>query len=275
MEIDWQAVLDAAWNFGRDQIPRVVGVLIALFVAWVVAGAAKRSLLRAFEKASFDKTLGKFISNMVRYAILTFSVLGCLGVFGVETSSFAAVVAAMGLAVGLAFQGTLSNFASGVMLLVFRPFKVGDVVEAGGTIGTVEEIDLFTTELKTPDNKMIIMPNSAIFGSKIVNFNGYDKRRVDVDVGTDYSADLQQVRDVLEKMCTDIEGVLADPPPQVFLKALGGSSIDWQIRVWCDTPEYWNVWQRTTHRTKVVLDEAGIGIPFPQMDVHLDGKIEK
>ncbi|MFK7988372.1 MAG: mechanosensitive ion channel family protein [Sandaracinaceae bacterium] len=274
MDIDWQAVLDAAWNFGRDQVPRIVGVLVALFVAWIVAGMVKRALLRGFEKANFDKTLSRFISNMSRYAILVFSVLGCLGVFGVETSSFAAVIAAAGLAVGLAFQGTLSNFAAGVMLLVFRPFKIGDVVDAGGAVGAIAEIDLFTTEMTTVDNQKVIVPNSSIFGGKIVNVTGHPQRRVDIDVGTDYGADLQEVRDVLEAMAPKIEGVLSDPPPQIFLKSLGGSSIDWQVRVWCNTEDYWDVWQRTTHQTKDTLDKAGVGIPFPQMDVHLDGGLK-
>ena len=178
-----------AWTLIATYGIRVVGVLVALFAAWVVSGMAKRALLKVFARSNFDATLSKFFSNMARYSILTFAVVGCLEVFGIETSSFAAVIAAAGLAIGLAFQGTLSNFSAGVMLLIFRPFRVGDYVTVGGTSGTVEEIDLFTTELKTPDSKMIVMPNSSIFGAEITNFSAHENRRVDIDVGTDYGAE--------------------------------------------------------------------------------------
>ncbi len=259
-----------AWTLIATYGIRVVGVLVALFAAWVVSSMAKRALLKVFARSNFDATLSKFFSNMARYSILTFAVVGCLEVFGIETSSFAAVIAAAGLAIGLAFQGTLSNFSAGVMLLIFRPFRVGDYVTVGGTSGTVEEIDLFTTELKTPDSKMIVMPNSSIFGAEITNFSAHENRRVDIDVGTDYGADLDRVREVLETVPGKVDGVLTDPAPQIFLKALGGSSIDWQVRVWCKNADFWDVWQRTVRATKVALDEAEIGIPFPQMDVHLD-----
>ncbi len=274
MEQYWTKIVDWLNGDGRDFVvgigAKVVGVLVALFVAWVVARWLSNVLRRTLEKREFDATLTRFFSKMVRYAVLTFAVLGCLGVFGIQTASFAAVIAAAGLAVGLAFQGTLSNFAAGVMLLVFRPFKVGDFVDAGGVMGTIEEIDLFTTDMKTPDNKRVIVPNSSVFGSTITNFTHYEIRRADIDVGVDYAATTEETRKVLETIPGKVEGVLEDPAPQIFLKSLGGSSVDWVVRVWCKTEDFWDVYQRTIHETKNTLDEAKLGIPFPQMDVHLD-----
>ncbi|MEC7521567.1 MAG: mechanosensitive ion channel domain-containing protein [Myxococcota bacterium] len=252
---------------------RVVGVLAALFVAWVVAGWVRRLMMRGFQKSNFDPTLSKFFSNMARYALLTFAVLGCLGVFGIETSSFAAVIAAAGLAIGLAFQGTLSNFSAGVMLLIFRPFKVGEVVNVSGVTGSVEEIDLFTTELKTPDAKRIILPNSSVFGATITNFTHHEHRRVDVAVGTDYGADIDETRKILEMAARKVPGTTPELEPQVFLSSLGASSVDWQLRVWCKPEDYWTVWEATVREAKIALDGASIGIPFPQMDLHLDSAV--
>ncbi len=174
-------------------------------------------------------------------------------------------------AIGMALQGTLGNFAAGVMLLVFRPFKVGDVVKAGGEIGSVVDIGLFTTEFKTPDNRKVVVPNGKIFGDTIENITHHPIRRVDVPVGTAYEADIDQTRAALEACISKIPDVLADPAPQVFLKELGGSSIDWVMRVWCDTPKYWDVYQATIRTAKMALDQAKIGIPYPQMDLHFDG----
>jgi len=252
---------------------RVVGVLVVVVLTFIVAGWTRRAMLRSFEKTRFDPTLGRFFSNLARYAILVAALLGCLGVFGIQTTSFAAVIAAAGLAIGLAFQGTLSNFAAGVMLLVFRPFKVGDVILVAGTLGIVQEIELFTCELKTLDNRRVVIPNSAIFGAKIENFTHHPTRRVDIDVGTTYSANIDEVRGVFEKVLGSVEGAISDPPFQVFLKGFGDASIDWQLRVWCRTEDYWDVWQRVIRDAKAALDEAGIGIPFPQQDVHLDPEV--
>ncbi len=255
---------------GLSWASRIAGVLIALLIARWVAGRLASLVEKGLNKRNFDNTLTKFFARMTRVAVMVFAVLGCLGVFGIETASFAAVLAAAGLAVGLAFQGTLSNFASGIMLLVFRPFKVGQVIRVAGEVGTVDEIELFTTTLNTPDNRRLILPNSSIFGATIENLTHHDQRRVNVDVGTDYGADVDETRSVLEKCVQDIPGVLAEPTPQVFLSGLGASSVDWQIRVWAETSDYWNVHQETVRRVKMALDNAGIGIPFPQMDLHLD-----
>lgn len=273
MEFDWNELLNTIGTLVTTWGLKVVGVLVIVFVAWVVAGWSRRSLQSALEKRKFDATLTRFFANLLRYSILIAAGVGAMGIFGIETTSFAALIAAMGLAIGLAFQGTLSNFASGVMLLIFRPYKVGDLVQLGGVLGFVEELELFTTEIKSLDNRRYTVPNSAIFGSTIENLTHYPVRRVDVPVGCDYSADIDQCREVFETMASDIPGVLQDPPPQIFLAELGGSSVDWQIRVWCNTDDYWDVYQATIRDAKRSLEAAGIGIPFPQVDVHFDGPV--
>jgi len=271
MELDANKYLDLIIEYG----PKVVGVLVALFGAWIIAGWAERGVRKALERRDFDATLTRFFAKLARYVIIVGVVLGCLGVFGIETASFAAVLAAAGFAIGLAFQGTLGNFSAGVMLLVFRPFKVGDFVEVNDDTGTCEHIDLFTCEFRTLDNKKLIIPNGAVFGSTITNYSGYEMRRVDIDVGAEYSADIDATRAALEKAASNIPGMLKDPAPQVFLKALGSSSVDWQVRIWCKTADFWDVWQATTQACKATLDAAGIGIPFPQQDVHLDADVIK
>ena len=252
---------------------RIVGVLVLLFAAWMVAGWTGRVTAKSLAKAQFDETLSKFFSNLARYTVLVLAVLACLGVFGVQTTSFAAVLAAAGFAIGLAFQGTLSNFSAGVMLLTFRPFKIGDVINAAGQVGKVMEIDLFTTILDTPDNRRLIIPNSSIFGGTIENITYHDTRRVDVSVGTEYSADLDQTRRVLEEVAKSEPGRLPDQEPQIYLLELGDSSISWVVRVWTKASDYWGVREKLTRNIKVALDQAKIGIPFPQMDVHVDGRL--
>ncbi|UCF47681.1 MAG: mechanosensitive ion channel family protein [Myxococcales bacterium] len=179
MDLDASKYIDPLIEYG----PKVLGVLLALFFAWVIASWTERGVRAGLERRNFDATLTRFFAKLARYVILIGAVLGCLGVFGIQTASFAAVLAAAGFAIGLAFQGTLGNFSAGVMLLVFRPFKVGDFVEVSGETGTCEHIDLFTCEFRTLDNKKLIIPNGAVFGSTITNYTGYDIRRVDINVG--------------------------------------------------------------------------------------------
>ena len=249
---------------------KVVGVFLLLFVARLVAGWVRRLTTRALQRADFDATLTKFFSSLAYTAVMLFSILAALSVFGVETTSFAAVIAAAGLAIGLAFQGTLSNFSAGVMLLVFRPFGVGDYVIAGGTAGTVEQIGLFTSSFDTPDKRRIIVPNSAIVSGTIENVSFHDTRRVDVSVGTDYGASVDQTRDALLRAATSLETALEDPAPAVVLGGLGDSAVDWTVRVWVKSADFWPTKDALTRAVKLELDHAGIGIPFPQMDVHLE-----
>lgn len=261
-----------AWeSIGQPIAFAIVLIVVVLFVSsWI-----KGMTTKACRKASVEETLARFLGNMVRYLVLFAGGIAILGTMGVETSSFAAVLAAAGFAVGMALSGMLGNVAAGVMLLFFRPFKVGDVANAGGTTGKVIEIGLFTTTFDTPDNRRIIVPNGSIFGGTIENVSFHDTRRVAVAVGTDYGADIDKTREVLlaaAKACTD---VLQDPEPGVVLTGLGGSSIDWSVRVWCNAADFWAVTDQLTRDVKYALDNAEIGIPYPQMDVHIDGSIKE
>lgn len=247
----------------------VVKVVVLIIAAMVISRWIGRLVASGATKARIEITLARFFGNVARWSVLVLAVIAILQTFGVETTSFAAVIAGFTVGIGLALSGTLSNVAAGIMLLIFRPYKVGDFISAAGVTGKVHEIELFTTTFDTPDNRRIIVPNSEIFGKTIENATYHPKRRVDVDVGTTYSADVDRTREVLMKAATNVEGRITTEEPVVYLKQLGGSSVDWAVRVWAPTPDFWAVRERLTRDVKVALDEAGIGIPFPQMDVHL------
>ncbi|MEM1071752.1 MAG: mechanosensitive ion channel domain-containing protein [Planctomycetota bacterium] len=253
----------------------VVKAIVLIIAVLIVSGWVRKLVLGVTRKANVDETLARFFGNMAKYIVMVLGGLAILSTLGVDTTSFAAVIAAAGFAIGLALSGLLGNFSAGIMLLIFRPFKVGDVVNAGGITGKVHAIELFTTVFDTPDNRRIVVPNGTIFGGNIETITFHDTRRVDVAVGTDYPADIDETRRVLEKAAASVEGGLNDPAPVVYLNELGGSSIDWAVRVWSNTADYWAVKERLTRDIKVALDEANIGIPFPQMDVHIDGGIKQ
>ena len=257
-------------DFALDHWMDAVMVVVLFFAMTIMASWVARIIRGACAKAKVESTLSHFFGKLGRTAVMVIGFIVILGKFGIETSSFAAILAAMGFAIGMAMQGTLGNFASGVMLLIFRPFKVGDVINAAGVIGKVNMIDLFTTVVDTPDNRRIIVPNGAIFGGTIENISFHSTRRIEVLVGTDYNADLDKVREVLDKAAAKIETRIEDPGHQIVLASLGDSCIDWKIRVWCNAADYWGCMEETTRIVKYALDEAGIGIPYPQMDVHMD-----
>ncbi|QDU95280.1 mechanosensitive ion channel family protein [Lignipirellula cremea] len=248
---------------------KAAGALLLLFLAWIGAQFLSRLVSSGLAKARVDETLRKFFTRLTYWLVILMAAVSVLSMFGVETTSMAAVIGAGGLAVGLAFQGSLSNFAAGVMLLVFRPYKVGDVVTISGQTGKVDEIELFTTTLDTFDNRRFIVPNGSIFGSTIENVSHHPTRRVDVNVGVAYSAGIDQTREVLERAAISVEGVFIDPAPAVLLLDLGASSVDWSVRVWCDAAVLGQVKQDLIRAVKNSLDEADIDIPFPQMQLHL------
>ena len=263
--------------FSAETLNMVTGYLLSglAFVLILVVGRYLarwvRNLIRGgLDKPRVDRTLTKFAGNFAYYGIFILAIFAGLETLGVETASFVAVLAAASFAVGLALQGTLANFAAGVMLLVFRPFSVDDYVDIAGETGFVKEIQLFFTRLRTRENRLIIVPNGDIFGATIENIFAHDKIRVDCDVGTDYPADIDATREVLLEAARSVEGRLEDEGEQAALVELGGSSINWQVRVWAEPDDYFRLKQELTRQVKYHLDEAGIGIPFPQMDVHLD-----
>ncbi len=249
-------------------ILRVIGALGLLFAAWVIAGWTKRFTLKQLGRAHFDLTLTQFFSNAARYVILILAALTCLQVFGIDATSFAAVIAAAGFAIGLAFQNSLSNFSAGVMLLVFRPFKVGDVVNVSGYTGIIAEIELFTTRMDTFDNRRIIIPNSQVFASTIENVSFHSTRRVDVNVGTDYASDLDETCAVLERVANAAKHRLPDKDGQVALLDLGATAVSWQVQVWAESANWGATKEGLIRNIKAELDKAGIAIPHAQMVVN-------
>jgi small conductance mechanosensitive channel len=241
-----------------------VGALVVFILGMWIAGRIRNLVRKAFAKTShIDATLESFLSSLIYYGLIALVVITTLGVFGVPTTSFAAILGAAGLAIGLALQGTLGHIASGVMLLGFRPFKVGDFVEIAGLDGTVKEISLFTTVLATVDNKKVIIPNGEVWASAITNFSAYDTRRVDITFGVSYGDDLNKAIEVVKSALTDEKRGLAEPEPVVAIDSLGDSSVNILSRVWVKSSDYFPVKWALTKDVKERLDAAGISIPFP------------
>ena len=253
-------------TYGLD----VVGAIAILIVGWIAAGWASRLIDRALGKsAKFDQTLRGFFASFVRYFVMTFTVLAVLSQFGVQTASLIAVFGAAGLAIGLALQGTLSNVAAGVMLLIFRPFKAGDFVEAGGQAGTIKGINLFVTEFATPDNVQILVPNAQIWGSAVKNYSFNPTRRIDLVVGIAYEDKIERGLTLAEQVANTDSRVHKDPAAFVAVTELADSSVNLLVRVWCDAGDYWGVKFDLTRALKEKFDQEGISIPYPQQTVHM------
>ncbi len=261
--------LEIIGQWGSQYGPTLLGALAILIVGRLLTGVLAGVVKRLMNRAGTDDMLTGFVVSITRIALLTFVVLAALNTLGVQTTSFVAIIGAAGLAIGFALQGSLANFASGVMLVIFRPFKTGDYVEAGGSSGSVEEITIFNTVLKTPDNKKVIVPNSKITGDNITNYSAQEMRRIDMVFGIGYDDDLRQAKRSLEQMLAEDERVLKDPAPQVAVLELADSSVNFAVRPWVKTGDYWDVYFDLTEKVKLAFDEQGISIPFPQTDVHL------
>jgi small conductance mechanosensitive channel len=243
---------------------------IAIFVVGRFAAKVIRTVIRkVLRKSQVDETLISFSSSVSYVGVMAFVIIAALAQLGVQTASFIAVIGAAGLAVGLALQGSLSNFAAGVLMCIFKPFKIGDYIEGAGTAGTVEEIGIFTTELKSPDNRKIIVPNGKLTSDNITNFSAKEMRRVDIVASVSYSDDLDKVRNVLEEILAADQRILRDPAPTIGVLTLADSSVDFAVRPWVKTSEYWAVYFAVQEQIKKRFDAAGISIPFPQQDVHL------
>lgn len=251
----------------------IISALLILFIGNIVVKAVANSVAKVLKKKNMDKAVVEFIHGLVRYMLFVIVLIAALGRVGVQTASVVAVIGAAGLAVGLALQGSLSNFAAGVLIVAFRPFKSGDYVEIGGVAGSVESIQIFQTVLTTPDNKMVVVPNGSVIGSPITNYSRHDTRRVDLVIGVSYSANLQQTKELLTKICESDERILKEPGVQVGVHTLADSSVNFVVRPWVKTADYWNVYFDLMQAIKEGLDKEGIEIPFPQMDVHLN-KVE-
>jgi small conductance mechanosensitive channel len=248
---------------------KVVAAIAILVIGWIAAKTVRSLVRKMLVKGRADAALVSFVSSLTYVALMAFVVIAALGQLGVQTASFVAVIGAAGLAVGLALQGSLGNFASGVLIIIFKPFKVGDYVEGGGVAGIVEEISIFTTELKSPDNKKIIVPNGKMMGDNIINYTAKEIRRIDIVAGVSYKDDLDKVRTVLRDILAADERVLKDPAPTIGVLELGESSVNFVVRPWVKTQDYWDVYFATQEKIKKQFDAQGISIPFPQRDVHL------
>ncbi|MDP6674865.1 MAG: mechanosensitive ion channel [Gammaproteobacteria bacterium] len=258
-------VQEQGTDIGMKLVSAILIFLIGRWVAKLVVNAVRKAL----DKTDMEDTLERFLCNMLNAVLLVVVIIAAIGALGVETTSLLTVVGAAGLAVGLALQGSLSNFASGVLIVMFRPYRVGDFIDAAGVAGTVEEVQIFTTVLKTPDNKRIIVPNSQIMGGIITNVSANDTRRVDLVVGCGYDDDIDSVYRVLREILDADDRILEDPAPTVDLNTLADSSVNFNVRPWCKKEDYWGVYNSVTEQVKRKFDEAGISIPYPQSDVHM------
>ncbi len=249
--------------------PDLVAAAAILVIGWFGVKLAQSLLRRGMRRAGVEPTLIRFSASLVYMALMAMVVISALGRLGVNTTSFAAVIAAAGLAIGLAFQGSLSNFASGALLIMFRPFEVGDYVEVADVSGTVEEIQVFSTVLKTPDNRKVIVGNASVTSASITNYAAYDTRRVDMVFGIGYASDIPAARQVIDSILADDDRVLADPEWTIAVSELADSSVNFVVRPWVATADYWAVNFDVHEKIKTRFDAAGISIPFPQTDVHL------
>lgn len=252
-------------QFGMKLLLALVILIIGSWIAKLIRGIVTRLLA----KRNMDATVTGFVGNLTYILLMVFVALAALGKLGVQTTSFVAVIGAAGLAIGLALQGSLANFAAGFLMIIFRPFKKGDYVEAGGTAGIVDQIQVFTTILKTPDNRLVIVPNAKVMGDNITNYSAMDTRRIDLTFGVGYTDDIPKVKAVLQRIAESDERALKDPAPQILLGELADSSVNFIMRVWVKSGDYWPFNFETIEKVKIEFDKEGISIPFPQRDVHL------
>lgn len=271
-QIDVRALTDEAVLLLSEWGLQVLGALVVLVAGWTGARWIRRATRRALGRAGMDETLVPFLSSLAYYAVLVFVGVAVLNLFGVQTASIIAVLGAAGFAVGLAFQGTLSNFSSGVMLLIFRPFAVGDFVEVSGEAGTVAEIGVFATRVDTPDNVRVTVPNSEVFGNVIKNYHANPTRRVDLEIGIGYDDDIGGALETARRVLSADDRVLETPEPTVAVDTLGDSSVGLIVRPWCGTGDYWPLRRELTRSLKEQLEADGYSIPYPQRDVHVHGE---
>ena len=258
-------------NFSNILVSYSTNIVVALLIFIIgkrVATLLSELSIKILRKSKVDESLTLFLSKIIYGSLIVVIILAALGKLGVETTSFIAILGAVGLAVGLAFQSTLSNISAGVMLIIFRPFNIGDFIEAGGVAGTVEELNLFNTVFKTGDNKVIIVANSNIIGGNITNYSKKDTRRVDFAFGIGYDDDLKLAKNTLLEIVNADDRILKDPAPFVAVSELADSSVNFVVRVWVKSGDYWAVNFDTIEKVKLIFDEKGISFPYPQIDIH-------
>lgn len=257
--------VDRLTQLGLNLLFAVIILIVGIWVAKII----KSILSRTLSHKKLDPIVIGFLANITYIIVIIAVVLAALGRLGIQTTSFVAIIGAAGLAIGLALQGSLANFAAGFLMVVFRPFKKGDYVEAGGTAGVVDEIQVFTTILNTPDNRRVIVPNAKIMGDSITNYSAKDTRRLDLIFGVSYSDSIPKVKQVLQRIVEEDPRVLKEPGAQILVGELADSSVNFIMRVWLKSGDYWPFKFETTEKVKITFDNEGISIPFPQRDVHM------
>ncbi len=261
----WEHILELVMLYA----PRLATAILTLVIGLWVIRILSRYVEKALEKGKVDVSLQRFLISLVSIGLKLLLLISVASMVGIATTSFVAILGAAGLAVGLALQGSLANFAGGVLILLLKPFKVGDVIQAQGFTGRVDAIQIFNTILKTPDNKTIIIPNGALSNGNILNFSMEKKRRVDFTFGIGYDDDLRKAKAILQQIVDADERIHKDPPPQIVVAELADSSVNIAVRVWCNAEDYWAIYFDTIEKVKLTFDEEGISIPYPQHDVHL------
>lgn len=260
-----------------DQITQITSVygpkLIGAIAVWIIGGwiikAIGRGVEAALNKGGTDPSLMPFLMGIVNGLLRVMLVITALGMLGIEMTSFIAILGAAGLAVGMALSGTLQNFAGGVMILIFKPFRAGDVIEAQGYVGSVSEIQIFNTIMKTPDNKTIIVPNGGLSTSSMINYSTEATRRVDWTIGIGYGDDVDKAREVIKRLCDEDARILKDPEVFIAVSALADSSVNFAVRAWVNAPDYWGVYFELNEKVYKTFENEGLNIPYPQMDVHI------
>jgi len=261
--------LDIAVELAIQYGLKLLAAIAIFIIGKMLANWIKKLVIRVMKKSKVDPIIIGFTSSIVYIAMLTFVVVAAIGQLGIQTTSFIAILGAAGLAIGLALQGSLANFAAGFLLIIFRPFKVGDSIEAAGVTGKVNAIHIFTTTLTTGDNKTIIIPNAKLSNDNIINYSAQENRRVDITIGVSYDADLKEVRTILEDIVSKDGRILKEPSHLIAVSELADNSVNFTFRMWVKSADYWGVFFDTNESVKIRFDAAGIGLPYPQRDVHL------
>ena len=269
LDIDWAKIFSDLQSTGLDLGLNLLAAIVIFYVGRTVARMVTKGVRKVLAAQSVDPILISFVTSLVQWALMAFVIIAAITKLGVQTASLVALIGAAGLAVGLALQGSLANFAAGVLIVLFRPYKVGDYVEAAGVGGSVIQVQVLTTILRTPDNKEIIIPNGLIMNSIITNYNANETRRIDLVVGVSYSDDLDKVREAIKQQVAADERVLKDPECQIAVSELADSSVNFVVRPWVKSQDYWAVKFDLTEAVKKRFDKEGISIPFPQRDLHI------
>ena len=258
-------ILDLLFQYG----PKVIAAVVIFIFGRIFARIIRNAVRRILKRSKVDDLLISFVGSLTYMGVLAFVIIAALNQLGIQTTSFVAILGAAGLAIGLALQGSLSNFAAGVLMIIFRPFKNGDYIEGAGVAGLVEQIQIFTTELRTPDNKLVIIPNANLMGSNIINYSANKTRRIDMVFGIGYDDDLLKAKKILQEILESDTRILKDPAPVIAVSELGDSSVNFVVRPWAATKDYWDLYFYLMETVKIRFDAEGITIPYPQRDVHL------